>query len=154
MEKRPREAALLNVVFSGARGDNAYILDDWIADSSQDSQIVEKAADEVLRQLIHARLGLEFSADTSIEDARQKTVRYVLLAEFRNDLQGDAPQAVNMVPRPGKKDELELALDIAIVASALSEEIGTTCFLAYASGYHGTSKWAWFKVALSNRKGR
>jgi hypothetical protein len=113
VENRPREASLLSVIFPNARGDNANILADWMADSSRDNEIVEKSAGDELMQLIHARLGLELSTDTSINDARQKTVRYVLLAEFRDDLQCDAPQAVDMVPRPAKKDELELVVDVA-----------------------------------------
>lgn len=105
--------ALLDVILKDARGSNTDILADWLAVDSYDDQIIEKGADSELRQLIGSRLGLDLTEVTSLADARLKTARYVLIGEFRNDLSGDAPGALEMVPQPGTKAQTDTLLSVA-----------------------------------------
>ncbi|MFV2069807.1 MAG: PglZ domain-containing protein, partial [Pirellulales bacterium] len=105
--------SLLDVIFSNARGNNANILADWIAHDNRDNEIVDKGARPELFQLMDARLGLKLPDETPIEDARRRAVRYVLLGEFRYDLEGDLPATLEMVGEPSTKNQLELVLNVA-----------------------------------------
>jgi hypothetical protein len=107
------EGALLSVIFADARGDNADILAGWLADARHDAQIVDKSADTELRQLIASRLGLELSADEALADARRRTARYVLVGEFQADLGCESPAVLQMIPRPGTKDQRAMVADVA-----------------------------------------
>ncbi|MGA2258962.1 MAG: PglZ domain-containing protein, partial [Thermoguttaceae bacterium] len=105
--------ALLSVIVAEARGDNAVILACWLADPSYDSTIMEKLADAELRQLVASRLGLEIAPEMPMDEARRRVARYVLLSEFRSDLQAEPPATVQMVPRPSTKDQLEMVRRVA-----------------------------------------
>jgi hypothetical protein len=105
--------SLLEVIFSEARGNNASIIAAWLADDSRDNEIVDKGARPELIQLFDSRLGLAFPDETTIDETRRKTARYVLLGEFRMDLEGDPPGALDMVGQPSTKSQLELLLDVA-----------------------------------------
>ncbi|MDA1052169.1 MAG: PglZ domain-containing protein [Planctomycetota bacterium] len=106
--------SLLEVIFVDARGNNADMLAAWLAIDKFDQMIEHKGADRELHQLIASRLGLDLPDSISLEDGRRKTLRYVLLAEFRNDLDGDAPEAIDMVGQPSTKSQWELALNVAL----------------------------------------
>lgn len=105
--------SLLEVIFADAKGNNAHMLADWLAVDSHDDEIVDKGARRELIQLLDSRLGLEVSEDTSVEEIRRKAARFVLLGEFRNDLEGASPGALDMVGEPSTKSHLELALSVA-----------------------------------------
>jgi len=107
----PVTGSLLELIYSEAHG-NAAVLAAWIASKNRDDDVLAKGANTELRQLIGARLGLELTGDTTLEDARRKTARYVLLGEFRSDLHGEPPSTLSLVGRPSSK-QLELVLDIA-----------------------------------------
>lgn len=109
--QQPR--AMLNVIFSEARNDNASILADWLANDNRDAEIAGKGADVELRQLIASRLGLELQSDVTLPEARRRTSRYVLIGEFRSDLEGDAPAVLQMVPGATTKDERAMLADVA-----------------------------------------
>lgn len=105
--------SLLDVIYSEAKGNNASLLAAWIAGPQQDASIEDKGAKAELYQLIGSRLGCELSEGESLQDARKKVARYVLLAEFRKDLNCDAPANLDMVGQP-KTKQLALALDVAV----------------------------------------
>ncbi len=92
--------------------DNAGLIAAWLATSGKDDIVAEKGAHPEMFQLLDSRLGLSLAADTDIEDARRKACRYVLLAEFRNDLNCDAPSSLNLVEEPTTK-QLGLVLQVA-----------------------------------------
>ena len=107
-----RTGSLLEVIY-GLKG-NHEILAAWLADASKDDTVVEKGADTELWQLLDSRLGLQLPDQPPLNEARRKTTRYVLLGEFRNDLHGDAPSALDMVPQPSSKSHLELVQQVAV----------------------------------------
>ena len=113
LDSEAPRGSLLKVIFSDAGDNNAFTLADWLAHDIHDQEIVDKGVQEELYQLIDSRLGLRHSESRSLADARRRTVRYVLIAEFRNDLDGELPGALEMVGRPAKKAQLQLALDVA-----------------------------------------
>lgn len=73
-------------------------LERWIVSDEFDRSIVEKGGRDELYHLIETRLGLALSPQSDIHDAREKTLRYMLITEFRADFDGEAPSAVSMVP--------------------------------------------------------
>lgn len=105
--------SLLEVIFSDAKGSNATVLAAWLATPEKDADVIEKGAHTELFQLVSSRLGLEIDDGTDLADARRKVSRYVLLAEFRNDFQGEPPASLNLVGQPGSK-QLELVLEVAV----------------------------------------
>lgn len=72
----------------------------WLASDVDDGAIASRGAVAELYALLGSRLGLAVDADTSLEDARVRTTRHVLLAEFRDDIDGAAPSALTTVPLP------------------------------------------------------
>ena len=117
----PGTGSLLTVIFPEAKGNNAELLAAWLASDAADAAIVKKGAAPELCQLISSRLGLDVAENATLADSRKKTLRYVLLAEFRNDLHGEAPAALSLVGQPNSR-QLDLALD---VASALRQRFST-----------------------------
>ena len=105
--------ALLSVIVAEARGDNAAILACWLADPSYDATIIEKSADAELHQLVASRLGSEIAPEMPLDETRRRVARYVLLGEFRSNLQAEPPATVQMVPRPSTKDQLEMVRRVA-----------------------------------------
>ena len=59
----------------------------WLADDDKDAVIAEKDAAAELFKLIETRLGLALPPATAVASARDKTLRYVLVSEFRSDLE-------------------------------------------------------------------
>lgn len=92
--------------------DNAALIAAWLASSNKDDVVAEKGAHPEMFQLLDSRLGLSLSAETDLADARRKACRYVLLAEFRNDLNCEAPASLNLVEQPNSK-QLGLVLGVA-----------------------------------------
>jgi hypothetical protein len=104
-------SSLLDVIYQ-ASGSNAEIISGWISNPSNDSKVCEKGADVELRQLLLSRLGIDIGEGAILQDARRRVARYVLLAEFRNDLLTDPPGSLSLVSQP-TKDQLKLALEVA-----------------------------------------
>ena len=121
--------SLLEVIYRDARGSNAGVLAAWLAAENKDDEVAEKGAKPELFQLIQSRLGLDLAEDTELEDARRKVCRYVLLGEFRKDLQGDPPESLNMVGQPAAK-QLELVLEVAKTL----REIYASAYVTIADG--------------------
>ncbi|MFC1805506.1 PglZ domain-containing protein [Planctomycetota bacterium] len=107
-----RRASMLKLVFAGCSTSTA-ILAAWLADSSRDAAITEKQAAPELYKLVAARLGIEIEPGTGLAAARAKVARYVLVNEFRSDLQGEPPASAAMIPDPPSADDLERIRDVA-----------------------------------------
>ncbi|MCB0346907.1 MAG: PglZ domain-containing protein [Bdellovibrionales bacterium] len=107
-----RSGSLLELIYEGARGSNAALIAAWLASAAQDNSVIDKGADTELRQLLKSRLGLETEPDVPLDDIRRKTLRYVLLGEFRSDLQGTPPESLSLVVQPTNK-HVELVLEVA-----------------------------------------
>lgn len=106
------EPSVLKMIFH-ATADNASLLAAWLCVPEFDEKIQAKGAWSELNELIQSRLGLELPQDAKLEDARQKTLRYVLVGEFKNDLTCEPPASVAMIPEPGTKEQLKLVRDTA-----------------------------------------
>ena len=104
-------ASVLRTLFEGAPSE--ALLARWLADDDQDTVIAEKDAAAELFQLIETRLGLPLPATMALATARDKTLRYVLVSEFRSDLSCDPPLSVGMVPEPPGRDHLSRIRDVA-----------------------------------------
>jgi PglZ domain len=103
-------ASVLRALFDGAQSEALLVR--WLAQEGKDSSIVEKEATGELFKLIESRLGLALSAG-SIGQARSKTLRYVLVSEFRSDLRCDPPTSLAMIPAPPTKEHLERVREVA-----------------------------------------
>ena len=112
-EDEGRQKSLLKVIYSDAR-DNAALLADWLAKPELDVMVAEKLAGGELHKLIGSRLGLEVGDEVPSADARLKTVRYVLVGEFRDDYQGEPPPAAAMIPSPATKEQLKFVQEVAV----------------------------------------
>lgn len=104
-------ASVLRTLFAGAASE--ALLTRWLADIQQDSAIVDKDATAELYKLIASRLGFAVLGGTTVTEARDKTLRYVLVSEFRTDLDGELPASVSMVPTPPTKEHVERIHDVA-----------------------------------------
>ena len=130
--------SVLRTLFSGAQSET--LLSRWLADTSLDASIDAKSALSELLQLIESRLGLALPTSTSIAAARDKTIRYVLINEFRADLQADPPASLSHVPEPALKEQAErlrsvagdLRTDHANSYAALADQLETSLGLAAA----------------------
>jgi len=102
-------------------GSSEALLTKWLAESQHDNAIAAKQATDELYKLVHARLGLELGADADLTKARHQTFRYVLVNEFRADLDGTPPATLAVVPEPPDKDAQQR---LATVATALRKSHG------------------------------
>ncbi len=105
------EASVLRTIFGGAPSEK--LLAQWLVGDAHDQTIVEKDATEELLRLIESRLGLSASTETPLAEVRDRTLRYVLVGEFRSDLEGEAPGSISMVPSPSGKEHLDRIRSLA-----------------------------------------
>lgn len=98
-------ASMLRTIFGGASSEK--LLAQWLADDAQDGAIVEKDAADELFKLVESRLGLALAAEGTLAEARDRTLRYVLVGEFRSDLDGEPPLSIGMVPVPNGKEQVD-----------------------------------------------
>ena len=98
--------SILKLVFDGI-SDGIALIAAWLADGSKDGTIQEKEAVDELYALIFSRLGLKISPDTLLTKAREKVGRYVLINEFRSDLNVEPPASISMVPVCPAKEHQE-----------------------------------------------
>jgi hypothetical protein len=130
--------SVLRTLFSGAQSET--LLSRWLADTSLDASIDAKGAAPELLQLIESRLGLALPTSTSIAAARDKTIRYVLINEFRADLQAEPPASLSLVPMPALKEKTERLRSVAEALrthhansySELADQLETSLGLASA----------------------
>lgn len=89
------------------------ILAQWILDATRDGELQEKGAAPELRSLAQTRVGLTLG-ETPLPTARRDLVRYVLINEFRMDLDDASPDALDLIPEPTSKDQRERIRAIAV----------------------------------------
>ena len=82
-------ASVLRIIFDGAQSE--ALITRWLADDERDKTIIEKDAAVELFKLIDSRLGLPIPENTTVTEARERLLRYVLVGEFRSDLECDPP---------------------------------------------------------------
>lgn len=111
LEQDGRKASKLKTIFKG-KGDMDILLV-WLAEPERDAIVVAKGADEELRKLVAARLGLDVGAAAELSAARALVARYIMAAEFRRDLTGAAPEVLAMIPTPASDAQWDEALALA-----------------------------------------
>ena len=112
-------ASILRSVFASTQSDS--LLASWLASTDHDSTIEEKDASQELFSLVESNLGLKINAKTPIKEARNKTIRYVLVNEFRSDLEGEEPACISMIEEAPGVDEIAR---IKIVTKSLRDGYG------------------------------
>ena len=100
--ERGGDASILRTIFGA--GSSEGLLVQWLASDENDAAIVEKGGLDELYRLVEARLGLSLPSDVTVSEARGKSVRYVLVNEFRADLEGEPPETLGMVPATPSKE--------------------------------------------------
>lgn len=98
-----RPASLLKLALGA--GSSEVLLSRWIVEEDLDAAIEDKGATPELFKLVSSRLGLKLAEGTTLAKARHQVVRYVLVNEFRHDLDADAPEALELVPTPSVQEE-------------------------------------------------
>ncbi|MEM8996625.1 MAG: PglZ domain-containing protein, partial [Acidobacteriota bacterium] len=93
--EQSRSASMLRTLFSETRSE--ALIARWLVDDRLDEAIAEKDAIGELTQLIASRLGLEMPPDADLAMVRDKTLTYVLVGEFRSDLDAEPPSSVSMI---------------------------------------------------------
>ncbi len=104
-------ASVLRTIFEGAQSE--ALLTHWLAVEDRDAAIAEKGATAELLKLVERRLGLALSEAATITEARDRTLRYVLVSEFRADLSCAPPASVGMVPVVVGREQLERMRTVA-----------------------------------------
>lgn len=98
--------SILKSIFHDASGNDGP-LTAWLMTDARDSEIVSKEATRELLKLINARLGLELADDAGLAKLRAITLRYILVGEFRGDLEGQPPTSLESVPLPPTKADAD-----------------------------------------------
>ena len=104
-------ASVLRTSFDDAQSET--LIARWLSDSTKDDSIVEKDAIIELGKLIESRVGMSVSGNTTVGEIRSKLLRYVLVAEFRSDLDSDPPPSLDMIPVPPSNEHLKRIKDVA-----------------------------------------
>jgi hypothetical protein len=108
----------------------------WLARDERDELIRSKGAVGELAKLIESRTGLETGAIADLAKLRAIARRYILVGEFRDDLQGVSCAAIDGVPAPRTKPQSDAvgglaqrlrrdhAPDYIAMANQLESELG------------------------------
>lgn len=104
-------ASMLKVIFGGAQSE--AILARWLAEEELDEQIEAKDARPELFNLVASRLGLELDQGTELSRARARTLRFVLVGEFRSDLECEPPASLGSIPTPVSSEHLARVREVA-----------------------------------------
>ena len=104
-------ASVLRTIFDGAQSEE--LITRWLADETKDDLIVEKQATVELYKLIESRLGMSLLENMAVRESRGKLLRYILVSEFRSDLDCDPPPSVAMILDPPNKEHLERIRDVS-----------------------------------------
>lgn len=104
--------SILKGIFHDAAGRDE-LLAAWMASTARDEAISAKSALGELTKLIESRTGLVVAPTDDIAKVRSITTRYVLVGEFCDDLQGDAPASAAAVPAPRTKSEVDAVNTLA-----------------------------------------
>ena len=97
--------SLLNVIFGTQ--DNVAAVAQWVGEPSFDQTLQAKGAAAELLKLVENRAGFKGMPESDLAGGRQKFIRYLLLAEFREDLRCEPPATIAMIPSPPLKEHRE-----------------------------------------------
>lgn len=102
----PDGPALLKTIFSVT--DSEALITEWVGDEAgtYDGSITEKAATPELAKLVRSRVGYPF-ADSDLNKARTGLQRFLLVNEFRTDLQGTTPTDLAAIPGPETREQTD-----------------------------------------------
>ncbi len=103
-------ASLVKLVLGN--GSSEELICQWLANEARNAELEAKQAVPELLKLVQARLGLSLG-DANLAKARHRTLRYVLVNEFRSDLAGTSPAQLTVVPAPPTKDETQRVREVA-----------------------------------------
>jgi hypothetical protein len=104
--------SILKSIFHDTSG-NDGLIGAWLASDARDPEIESKDATGELRKLVLSRLGLQLPESSALSKLRSITLRYVLAGEFRGDLKGAAPAALDAIPTPGTKEQQTAVRELA-----------------------------------------
>ncbi|MCP4384030.1 MAG: PglZ domain-containing protein [Hyphomicrobiales bacterium] len=91
----PETPSVLKTILTSASSEGQIA--QWLAAAETDAAILDKGADEELRKLLVARLGLDVG-DADLSKLRSIAARFVLGAEFRSDLTAEAGAELAELP--------------------------------------------------------
>ncbi len=80
------------------------IIAKWLVSPDDDGRIAAKEGANELCQLIETRLGLSVDTDTDLSEIRSQTHRYLMLGEFRFDLETEPPSSLSQIPTATNAD--------------------------------------------------
>jgi hypothetical protein len=106
-----KSASVLRTIFDGAQSE--ALVTRWLVEAEKDAAIAQKDGLPELLKLIETRLGLTLAAETPLVDVRERLLRYVLVGEFRSDLECPPPASVAMVPVPPSGEHVSRIRDVA-----------------------------------------
>lgn len=80
------------------------LIAEWLVSPNHDDRVAAKEAADELYQLIETRLGLSLDSNADLSEARSQTYRYLLLGEFRFDLETEPPSSLSQIPTATNAD--------------------------------------------------
>lgn len=105
--------SILKSIFHGASGKDG-VLATWLVSDTRDAEVTSKEATREVCKLIRSRLGLDLPEDTTLAKLRAITIRYVLVGEFRSDLNCPPPASLEGVASPKTKAEETALRELAL----------------------------------------
>lgn len=102
-------------------GSSEVLLSRWIVEDDKDPLIEEKGATQELFKLVSTRLGLSIARGSTLAQARHQLVRYVLINEFRQDLEAAAPKQLDIVLAPSTQEEHKRIHEVATTVRRTSD---------------------------------
>ncbi|MDZ4698270.1 MAG: PglZ domain-containing protein [Rhodothermales bacterium] len=85
----------------------------WLSNPQHDEAIASKHAFPELAKVFATRLGAVLDDRAGLPAARATAWRWLLINEFRADLNCPAPASIGRIPAPAKKDQLERVRELA-----------------------------------------
>lgn len=99
-------ASKLKAVFPECKS-SEMILANWLASDAWDTTLEDKEALPELVKLIAARCDYSPALEEGLAQVRQKTLRFVLVNEFRSDYQGENLSSLDMISSPQSQEALD-----------------------------------------------
>jgi hypothetical protein len=99
-------ASKLKAVFPELKS-SEMILANWLASDAWDATLEDKEALPELVKLIAARCDYSPALEEGLVQIRQRTIRFVLINEFRSDYQGEYLSSLDMISCPQSQEALD-----------------------------------------------
>ena len=101
-------ASILNLVLG--KQDAAAMIAKWLAEPKTDKDIEARGGREELHKLIELKCGLPLSEEAALAASRDALCRFLLVNEFRQDLECAEPSSLAMIPGAGLKEQREFVV--------------------------------------------